>query len=513
MPVAPMTATVRRVGLWLAAGVLAVYASTAGGSLTSIDAVMTYEVTKSLVSHGSTAFDRPGINNHPGVDGRFYSPFGIGQSLFNVPFYLAARAAERHLGVRVGRSDTLEKAGVAMGSTVAATGAVWVVFLFAWRLAGRLDAAVATALTCAFGTLLWPYSKFGFNQALTAWCLTAGIYAAWLGVRASRRGVLFWSGVWLACAFLTRHEMALAAAVVAVWVAAESRADRREGAARLACVATPLLCAVVFWLWYNAVRFGHPLDTGNLGPAEAVDDQHFSFSGATLAGVAGLLFSPGRALFLYAPVAAACLASIPSLARRDRSLAWLIVGAFTSLLVLYGSLRYWDGLRGYGPRYLVPLLPLLTVPLALWVRRGRTRLKCLIVASVLVQLPGILVDFSKVSVEHARTVENYTRDAKIYSLRESALVLNAEASVTAVPDNVGYLLRRERPAAVSEPADEGDGGFAQRFAFSLDFWWLYLYYLGVLSASTATCLGLVPLAAGLTLLWLARRASLKAPTG
>jgi hypothetical protein len=32
--------------------------------------------------------------------------------------------------------------------------------------------------------------------------------------------------------------------------------------------------------------------------------------------------------------------------------------------------------------------------------------------------------------------------------------------------------------------DEGDRLFSQQLAFSLDFWWLYLFYLGAISRGT-----------------------------
>src|SRR5258708_2218381 len=176
-----MTGTAQRAGRLMAAAALCVYVSTAGGGLTSIDAVMTYEVAKSLVSRGSSSFDVPGLNHHRGVDGRYYSPFGIGQSIYNIPFYVAGRTARQWLGLQLGRPETLDRAAVAMGSAVAAAGIVWLTFLFAWRLSGSVAGSSRTALALGFGTLVWPYSKFGFNAPLTAWCLTAGIYSAWVG--------------------------------------------------------------------------------------------------------------------------------------------------------------------------------------------------------------------------------------------------------------------------------------------------------------------------------------------
>jgi hypothetical protein len=156
-------------------------------------------------------------------------------------------------------------------------------------------------------------------------------------------------------------------------------------------------------------------------------------------------------------------------------------------------------LRSYGPRYLVPLLPLLIIPLVWWLQpdggRWRRALLWLVALSVLVQLPGVIVDFSKVSVAHARTTGGYSRDAKIYNWRESSLVLDLRAVMTAVPDNVRRLALGERAPAVVLRASDDDGDFSRQFDFSLDFWWLYLYYFGVISAPVALALGLAPLLA------------------
>lgn len=501
-PYAP-TLRSRRGGRTVAALALAVYLATAGGSLTSVDAVMTYEVTRSLITRGTSAFDEPGLNNHPGVDGRYYSPFGIGQSLVNVPFYVGAAGIERFVGPRFGKPRMLEKAGVALGNAFVSAGIVWVVYAFAFRLTGSLNAALFAALASGFGTLVWPYAKFGFNQPLTSLCLTGGVVAAWLGLRLRQSSSLALGGASLAFAFLTRHEMALAVAVVAAWMLVETWRERGPVGRRLLAFGGPVVVAVAFWLWYNQMRFGNPFDTGNLG-AHETGGQHFGFSLATLTGMVGLLFSPGRSLVLYVPLVVVAPVAHWRLAARDRALALVLLVLYVSFLVLYGSLRYWDGLRGYGPRYLVPFLPLVTAACAVWARSAGGRLRRFAVAvacvSALVQLPGVLMDFSKVSVEHARLFGDYSREAKILRFSESAVVLNARAAATALPLNVRYLATGTRPPVVMTPATEGDQGFSQRFSFSLDFWWLYLYYLGVWSSGLAVSSGAGLLAVAAALL-------------
>ena len=50
------------------------------------------------------------------------------------------------------------------------------------------------------------------------------------------------------------------------------------------------------------------------------------------------------------------------------------------------------------------------------------------------------------------------------------------------------------PPRVSRTGEELQRDFSQQFAFSLDFWWLYLFYLGAVPAGVAVALAALPLA-------------------
>ena len=69
----------RGVGWLVFATAILVYVSTTGGSLTTTDAVVTYQLTQRLVEERTFALpDEPGRVARRGIDGRFYAPFGIG---------------------------------------------------------------------------------------------------------------------------------------------------------------------------------------------------------------------------------------------------------------------------------------------------------------------------------------------------------------------------------------------------------------------------------------------------
>jgi len=466
----------------LLALMLCIYTATTGGSFATD--LASYEVTRNMVEHGTVAmsYNVLATEAERGVDGRYYAPVGIGHPLFGVPFYLAARAVQQTLGVRVGKPESLTKAAVVAGSAVAAAAAVAVAFRFALAVSGVPSAARAAALALGFATILWPYSKFGFNAPLAALAVVAGIFGVWTGVRTGRERGLAVGALCLSYGGLTRHELFVLCLPVAVWLWLES-ADLRTFARRAVIFGLPFAGILTVWLSYNYARFGHPLDTG------LMRDPNVRWDNPLLVGLHGLLLSPGRSLLLYCPVVLAAVPALAWLRRRDRNTAILLGGSSLTLLLLIAKMRQWDGGESYGPRYLVPVMPLLLVSAAPWLAAGNGRrfLRALVLLGVLVQVPGVIVDYSKAQNEYARSRPGYSIRLSRYTWEASPLVLNTRAAIAAVPANVRYVLGLATPPMRAGAASEAQRDFSQQFAFSLDFWWLYLFYLGAMPAWVALC--------------------------
>ena len=468
-----------------------VYLTTTGGSFATD--LASYEVTKGLVQRGSFAmsYDVLATEAERGLDGQYYAPVGLAHPVFGIPFYVASRVVQQVAGIRLGKPETLDKAAVVVGSAVAAALCAPLAFLFAWRLTGSMAGSLTAAFGLAFGTTLWPYSKFGFNAPLATSGLLAATLLSWIGARDERPFVLAAGGTLLGVALLTRHELGVMAAPIGAWIAAQSWPDRARMLRRCAVFGAPVAIAVGVWMWHNAARFGHPFDTGLLR------DPNVRFDTPLWIGLHGLLASPGRGLFLYAPITAVGTLALKRLAVRDRSTALLFGGQVVTLLVLIARLHQWDGGESYGPRYLVPVLPYLTIPVAALfpVRRAsvwRWMLPGTLALSVLVQLPGVLVDYSKTQNAFARRTEGYSIQLSRYDWRATPLVLNTRAAAEAVLRNFAYVSGTSMPPRVSRTGEELQRDFSQQFAFSLDFWWLYLFYLGAVPAGVA--LGALPLA-------------------
>jgi len=475
----------RSVGALLFAAMCAAYLTTAGGSLATSDAVVTYDVTRQMVEHHTVALsaDLVGNDAYRGADGRFYSPFGILQALWNIPFYLAGRVGYSALPAHTINEELATKAAVALGNSVTAALVVWLV----WRLAGLTTSnarvALAAALAAGFGTSLWPYSKFGFNVPLSALLVTAVVYFSLGAIRTGRGRAAWLAGTMCGFALLTRHEFAMLACSSVAAIGWYRRRDALRAVSLWALGAVP---GFLVWASYNATRYGSPFETGYL------KDQTLGMGGSLLGGLWGQMASPGASVFLYAPAMLLASVAVVAIRRREPALASLVGGATLLFALFYAQLDSWAGGRSYGPRYLVPFMPLMCVPLAAWFGDGRRTLRALAVAvcvlSGLVQLPGVLVDFAKVRVEFARAA-NVTYETRLHAWSTSPLALNLSASVEAVPRVARHMMGGDpKPAVI-----RGDAGqardFSQQFAFSLDFWWIYLFYLGVVPAWMSLVMG------------------------
>ena len=286
----PSAANARRAGLLVFAFSLSLYVATSGGSMATD--TMSYEVAKNIVEHGSVAmsYNIHDMEAHRGIDGRYYSPYGIGHPIYGIPFYLVGRTVEQWSGFSTAKPEIFRKAAFVLGSAVAAALTVWIAFWFALRLGGDVKGATYSALTLGFSTLLWPYAKFGFNAPLATLFVLAGTYATWVGARSGRSRMEWLGGVGLAGALFVKHELVLVAVPLAVWIAFESR-DRRLAFTRLLRVGLPLAIALVVTLIYNDVRFGNPLDTGYLRDQTVI-------SGSIWIGIPGLLESRAVAVSL-----------------------------------------------------------------------------------------------------------------------------------------------------------------------------------------------------------------------
>lgn len=279
----------------------------------------------------------------------------------------------------------------AMFLTNVVTTAIAALFLFLLviELGYGKSIAILVALLYGLTTPAWVYSKNLFREP---WAAAGLVGAMFFLVRfrhhALIRDILF-SIVSLAIAVAARTSVATFAplAVLYAFLAAREhttdrqdlRVDRRQvGIFALAILSGLVLVALA--LAAN-MRF-------LVGAVQEFDPLN-----RLIIPFVGLLVSPGRGLFLFAPVMLLALAGLPRYSRDHRWETIVVVGSFVPYLIIVSLHPKWWGGWNWGPRFLVPFLPLLILPTSavlhtIVVERRR---RWLAIVAVLLSLIGILV--------------------------------------------------------------------------------------------------------------------------
>jgi hypothetical protein len=315
--------------------------------------------------------------------GRLHPNKAPGTSFLAVPGYFVVHRAEKALGIDPDLPHVLTlNAWLATVLSVGLVSALGVVVFR--RAARRLGAdprgSLAAAVVFAFGTMFFPYATMLHEHDVVAVALLASY---WLLLVARHRDGAEASPPWWApagsgfCAGWAAITSYLAA--VAVVLLGLYALRGRGGRSRLTGFAAGVAVPFVLICLYNVACFGTPFATNYA-------HQNPSFESASLlAGVfalpswevlVALLVSPFRGLFFGTPVLVLGVAGLVGMLRsqerrEDGALMAAIVAYF---LLTVSSFNGWHGGSGVAPRYLLPALPFLALPVACvlprWPRLG-----------------------------------------------------------------------------------------------------------------------------------------------
>ncbi|HVC83476.1 MAG TPA: hypothetical protein VNL35_23555, partial [Chloroflexota bacterium] len=283
---------------------------------------------KPLPLPGGACATEPAVNaiaEQPG--GPYFTKYGLGQSLLAVPLYVlggvigGAYPTVGHGTPGINRAEVQAAVTGVYDPLVTALTAVFLCAL-ALRLGWPRRVGLGLALLFGLATPAWPYTATFLSEPTIGLCLIGALAAIlWSADHPSPLGSAVCGG-WLGLALLTHlADSLLYVGVFGAYLLVE--AARRNRWANLAGFAGPLAVVLLITADYNLARFGGILSTGY----GIVGDHHDLHPPRTLQGlwegVYGLLFSPGKGLFLYAPILFAAAWSWPRFRRSWPAGAWL----------------------------------------------------------------------------------------------------------------------------------------------------------------------------------------------
>jgi len=342
--------------LFLFAVILTVYLAN-GRTIGAGDTLGARFLPLSILQRGSFTLDEfTFLHDSPfvvHVRGHYLSPYPIGAALLAVPLYVPA--ALGHVNPEHAMFDDLEKLSGAVFVSLSAL----VLFVTLLRVVDR-KAAVLITLVYAFGTSsLSVSSQALWQHSASQLALCAALYCMVRGEREDRW--MMFAGFPLAFAVVSRPTDAFLALPLAIYVICHRR--RSVGGFVLSS-----LPPIAFHVLYNATYFGSAYRIQFFRSPERAVVRFFDGVGQWRTpfweGLSGILFSPGRGLFVYTPIFLLSIVGLGLSWRKGGSVLLRYLGGGVVLTIfVYSKWFSWWGGYTYGPRLLADLTPVLSLGL------------------------------------------------------------------------------------------------------------------------------------------------------
>ena len=451
-----------------------VYVLTGQGSIQSADGKIMFLLTQAMVENHSVSFSEiVSLSDTPGPQ---YSKYGLGMSVLAIPFYLFGKLLSFLLGIEASLATQFTVSMI--NAMLTALSCLMVFRIATERFEFTLRIGLFLALGFGLSTIAWYYSEDFMSEPATTFFLLSAVYWVTGKDRATRD--LLWAGTFLALAVSCR----LAALVVIpgfifyqwmVW-AESAEKDIKQLVMDLLRPAIPVVAVLMLIMIYNYLRFGGPLETG-----------YEKISGRFLLGFFGILFSPGKSLFLFNPLTLfGCLASMFFL-REQRKTALLFGWLIVSHLVLFSFWHSWQGGMSWGPRLMLVVLPYLILPIGFLLREHKQAVKIpvllALVVGILIQLPSVTVNVARYYYEMSRDFGSLGHDQILFSPEYSQL-LGQSKQVAVVFENLDDELQMAQMVSLAKKGERflgADVSVVLENGLAVNapnFWWYYMYLFG-----------------------------------
>jgi len=371
------------------------YTFTNAGWYKAGDEFFMVQVARQMATKGQIGFDlgEPLQDPHAedyisaGPDGRYYTKWGLGQSLVEVPFlFLHSLIPSVRLSIPIGGG--LPDASyhsewmflILCPSLISALGCL-LLYGCGRRLGYSERIAMVLSLVYGLCTMVWPYSKSLMSEGTLNVAVLGGVYGALSYSAGHRKAWLTVSGVCLGFAMITKIISLVVVPFVVLYLLAfrEFKSTLRD-----LCLffVPPLLLFSGIEAWHNAVRYGTIWPSGYDKGWGAL-----GFSTPLYAGLWGLFASPGKSFFLYAPACLLGLVSAGLFFKRNRKEAVLFLGIAAAYTIPHALWCLWAGDWAWGPRFLLVITPYLILPAGVFF--GSWSLKSRVAKGVVLALVGL----------------------------------------------------------------------------------------------------------------------------
>ena len=381
-----------------------------------------------------------------GIDGKRYSFWGLGQSVILLPFAYFGLMLEEVFGLGANLSDLVAQflSSVLLFPAVGAL-TVWLFFRVLLLLGYPTKSAILTSAVFGFATMHFHYTVFTHEQSQVALLL---LFELWCMIKSQKTKRFIY--LWLMCVAIgicLSFRLSSALEVLSIFIVAFfSEAIANRNSSKFTIIPKWLWAFfigtgpfIIMMGWYNYIRFGTIFESGYGIAAKTMFGGIGAFGSNPVYSLAGMLFSPGKSIFLYNPVFFLLLFCIYRLYQGHKSIA------IATSLVVIGNFIFnsfhttWAGDYAWSCRYQASVLPFLTLPLIIFFDKPHTMViktigALIIGISFVIQIASVTYNFN---LEFAQNPNHcIIPDSYIWKWNQSHLVKRF--------DNIGRHIINQR---------------------------------------------------------------------
>lgn len=306
--------------------------------------------------------------------GNYYTPFAPGLSfLVIIPLALGTilggplNTALPMFGMQ-GFVTSGQLIALQLFSTLCAALSAVFVFKLCLVFSSKKYPALGASLVYAFATPVWVFSKTEFAHTFSALFLVSAFYYALKDPETSNRNAVI-SGMLCGAAVCIEYTniVIFAPLVIYLLVRWARSKNLKMFIEKTTAFLSPIVLFSFLLLIYNYVLFQNLFtfpESYWVGYNGSIPTFAQEFSTPIVVGLNGLLISTSRGLAVYSPIVVFSIPGFLLLGKlHHKAEAILLASAFLANLFTYSMWSTWFGGESYGPRFLVPSLPFLIIPM------------------------------------------------------------------------------------------------------------------------------------------------------
>ena len=295
-------------------------------------------------------------------------------SYLGVPFYIIAQAIN---------FSPIQFTAFFLNSIILALSST-VVFAFADEIFRSKKIAFILSIVAAVCSFAWPYATNYFQQPLAGLMIISSCYFLYMASKNRFPYAAFLSGLFLGLLLLARSgELVLIPGLVIL-----SLYIFRKNKTKIIQFFSGLLPLIGLQLYLNLLRYSSTTDFG-YGAFQTLSHR------SSIEGLYGLFISPGFGLITNFPLILLFPIALYFCWKKNKILCVMFLYIFTVSWLSYGTLPTpsWHGFGGWGPRLLVPIIPIIAVSLGFLLKEIPLK-KIIRIMFIPLAIAGFFVNFS-----------------------------------------------------------------------------------------------------------------------